>query len=195
MSMLPLPIVWPYALGFWLVYAWAFWPQLRKLKQAQSLSRDQDAGSLRLLLIGGRLSEVAAAILALSCPGAALTSPRVFLFAGTALLIAGSMLRRHCIRTLGSSFTSAVVVTPEQRVVEQGMYRWVRHPSYAGGMMMMVGVGLAWGNWMSLLVVIISTSLLYRYRVIVEERALVAVLGDDYRRYMERTKRFIPFVV
>ena len=87
------------------------------------------------------------------------------------------------------------MVTPDQRVVEQGMYRWVRHPSYTGGMMMMAGVGLAWGNWMSLLVLIISTLLLYSHRVTVEERALVAVLGDDYRGYMERTKRFIPFIV
>jgi len=35
----------------------------------------------------------------------------------------------------------------------------------------------------------------YGYRVAVEERALVATLGDAYREYMRRTKRFIPFVV
>ena len=59
----------------------------------------------------------------------------------------------------------------------------------------MTGIGLALGNWVSLLVLVLSTMTLYTYRVIVEERALIAVLGEAYRGYMRRTKRFIPFVV
>ena len=35
----------------------------------------------------------------------------------------------------------------------------------------------------------------YVYRVRVEERALMATLGDTYRDYTKATKRFIPFVI
>ncbi len=193
--MLPLIIVWPYGLGFWLAYAWAYWPQVRKLRQARNLPGEQDAGSLRMILIGGRLSELAAIIIALTLPIASVSAPVVFYGLGLAILISGGILRRHSIRMLGPRFTAVVVVTPDQPVIERGVYRWVRHPAYTAGFLIMTGIGLALGNWVSLLVLVLSTMTLYTYRVIVEERALIAVLGEAYRGYMRRTKRFIPFVV
>jgi hypothetical protein len=57
-----------------------------------------------------------------------------------------------------------------------------------------LGIGLALGNWISLAVLLVAVSIVYGYRVDVEERALVAVIGDPYRRYMSRTKRFVPFL-
>jgi protein-S-isoprenylcysteine O-methyltransferase Ste14 len=62
-------------------------------------------------------------------------------------------------------------------------------------MLLMTGMGLALGNWASFLVMAVSTIAAYSYRVAVEERALTATLGEPYRDYMQRTKRFIPFVV
>ena len=59
---------------------------------------------------------------------------------------------------------------------------------------MFVGIGFALANWISLAGVVAAVSLVYGYRVAVEERALAAVIGDPYRRYMQRTKRFVPFV-
>jgi protein-S-isoprenylcysteine O-methyltransferase Ste14 len=193
--MLPLVLVWPYALGFWLAYAWVFWPQLHMLRQARDLPGEQDAGSLRMILIGGRLSEVAAIIIAITLPAAGVSAPVAFYGLGVTTLVCGGLLRRHCIRMLGPRFTSAVVVTSGQAVIERGAYRWVRHPSYTAGLLITTGIGLALGNWGSLLVLVSVTLLLYAYRVVVEERALTAVLGEEYRGYMRRTKRFIPFVV
>ena len=39
-----------------------------------------------------------------------------------------------------------------------------------------------------------AVSVVYGYRVGVEQRALLATIGDSYRRYMSRTKRFVPFL-
>ena len=111
-----------------------------------------------------------------------------------ALLVLGSLLRRHCFRMLGDSFTGAVRVQAGQEVIERGAYRYVRHPSYTAGMLMYVGVGLALSNWLSLLVLVLATAIVYGYRVSVEERALVATLGERYVAYVRRTKRFVPFV-
>jgi protein-S-isoprenylcysteine O-methyltransferase Ste14 len=60
---------------------------------------------------------------------------------------------------------------------------------------MILGIGSALGNWAGLLVLVAAVTIAYGYRVSVEERALVAVLGDRYRAYMRRTTRFVPFVV
>ena len=95
---------------------------------------------------------------------------------------------------LGDSFTGAVRVQAGQAVIERGAYRYVRHPSYTAGMLMYVGLGLALSNWLSLLVLVLATAIVYGYRVSVEERALVATLGERYVAYVRRTRRFVPFV-
>jgi protein-S-isoprenylcysteine O-methyltransferase Ste14 len=59
---------------------------------------------------------------------------------------------------------------------------------------MFLGIGLALANWISLAVLVGVVSIVYGYRVNVEERALVAVIGDPYRRYMSRTTRFVPLL-
>ena len=108
---------------------------------------------------------------------------------------AGSLLRRHCFRMLGQSFTAAVVVVQNQAIVERGAYRWIRHPSYTGGLLIYGGMGLALGNWMSLVEITVVVLVSYLLRVRAEERALVETLGEPYRDYMRRTKRFIPLLI
>lgn len=61
-------------------------------------------------------------------------------------------------------------------------------------LIMFFGIGLALANWISLATLLAFVFVAFLYRVGVEERALVTVIGDPYRRYMQRTKRFVPFV-
>ena len=49
--------------------------------------------------------------------------------AGVALLVGGSLLRRHCWRMLGRHFTGNVTAETSQPVIERGAYAWGRHPS------------------------------------------------------------------
>ena len=49
-------------------------------------------------------------------------------------------------------------------------------------------------NWTALVIVVISITAAFLWRIHVEERVLTETLGDDYRRYADRTKRLIPFV-
>jgi protein-S-isoprenylcysteine O-methyltransferase Ste14 len=193
--MLPLFLVWPYALLFWPVFVWVFVPERRLIRQARDLPRTQDAGSLKVITIGGQLGFIVAIVLVVVLPGAAIAAQRTAFLLGVLILVAAGLLRRHCFRMLGSRFTGAVVVTPDQTVIERGAYRWVRHPGYSAGFMIMIGFGLALGNWASVLVALLTSIIVYTYRVTFEERALVSVIGEPYRDYMRRTKRFIPFVV
>ena len=77
---------------------------------------------------------------------------------------------------------------------EGGPYRWICHPSYTGSLITMLGLGLAFTNWLCLVSVPLITLIGYSYRANVEERMLTTALGDRYREYMKDTKRFIPFV-
>jgi protein-S-isoprenylcysteine O-methyltransferase Ste14 len=121
---------------------------------------------------------------------------RILLFAaGIALMLAGMAFRWYSIRVLGRFFTAVVAIQPGHEIVEAGPYRWLRHPSYTGALVTFLGFALAIGNWLSLLIIAIFTAIGYGYRISVEERALVAGLGEAYRAYMKRTKRIIPFVI
>jgi len=120
---------------------------------------------------------------------------RTLLFAiGIFLMLAGAAFRWYSIRVLGKYFTRQVAIQAGQTVVENGPYRWIRHPSYSGALITLLGLGLALTNWLSLIVVMVIASIGYSYRVWVEEKTLANVLGEPYRQYMKRTKRFIPFV-
>lgn len=109
-------------------------------------------------------------------------------------MLAGLILRWYAIAVLGSAFTVKVGIRPDQRVSERGPYRWVRHPSYTGSLLTITGILLCCTNLLSLLAVALPVAG-YVYRIRVEERALVALLGDAYRAYMQKTRRLIPFVL
>jgi protein-S-isoprenylcysteine O-methyltransferase Ste14 len=114
---------------------------------------------------------------------------------GVLMVFLGSVIRRYCWRTLGQYFTGDVKAKSDQPVIRSGPYRFVRHPSYTAAMIMFVGIGLALGNWVSLVLITIATIAAYGYRVAVEERALLGAIGEPYRAYMKERKRFIPYVV
>jgi protein-S-isoprenylcysteine O-methyltransferase Ste14 len=113
---------------------------------------------------------------------------------GVALILAGLALRWWAIISLGRAFTVDVAIAEGQRLVERGLYRVIRHPSYTGSILSFVGFGLVLGTWASLLAIVIPVTAAFRYRIGVEERALQAGLGEDYTRYMRRTRRLVPFL-
>ncbi len=184
---------WPYALLFWAVFVWAFFPEFRIISRTKEpYTSPQDRNSKALIAVGQGVAIFAAFSIAAGVPWATVPH-RVWSFcAGIGTIIAGSLLRRHCWRMLGRSFTGAVIVRTDQAVVQHGAYRYVRHPSYTAGMIMFLGIGLALGNWISIAVLMAAVVIVYGYRVVVEERALVAVIGEPYRSYMNSTKRFVP---
>jgi protein-S-isoprenylcysteine O-methyltransferase Ste14 len=73
-----------------------------------------------------------------------------------------------------------------------GPYRWVRHPSYTGLLLIAAGIGLAAGTWPGLVVCLVLPAAAMLLRIRVEEAALTRVLGDPYRAYQSRAKRLIP---
>lgn len=120
--------------------------------------------------------------------------PHWLFYPGLSLWLVGLALTVWAYRTLGRSFSLDVQVQNDHRVVETGPYRVLRHPGYAGVLVAFFGLGLALQSWVAVLVLLLATTVAFTYRVSIEEKFLVAELGDRYREYMARTKRIVPYV-
>jgi protein-S-isoprenylcysteine O-methyltransferase Ste14 len=190
----PLAFVSPYAWLFWAVFLFVYVPEFRLIARARpEAGQAQDRSMILIMLLGWIGFPIAFGVA--NWPNFVLAwHQEVWFWLGIASLLVGSWLRRHCFRVLGKYFTGNVKVVDGQTVVQEGAYRWVRHPSYTGGMLMYLGTGLGLTNWLSTSIMVITGGLGYAYRVRVEERALASNLGDSYRQYMQRTKRFVPFI-
>lgn len=113
---------------------------------------------------------------------------------GLALLAAGIVVRSLAIAQLGRFHTPIVAVQVGHQVVDTGLYRHVRHPSYLGACIAFAGFGLGLGSWLSTVVVLGTMLPAYVYRIHVEEQALLGSLGEAYAAYRGRTARLIPGV-
>lgn len=115
--------------------------------------------------------------------------------AGIALIWAGMALRLWAVRVLGRFFRTTVVVQEEHQLVETGPYRLLRHPSYTGTLLTLLGFGFCFGNWIALALVTAGPLLAYSYRITVEERALRARFGPKYEAYARDRWRLVPFLI
>jgi protein-S-isoprenylcysteine O-methyltransferase Ste14 len=190
----PLPFVWPYALLFWAVELWAFYPEFRVLQGAQRSGNATDAKSVQVILFGLNVAFFLSFLIAWMHSFRIQSDRVAVFFIGVALMIAGSVFRRHCFRMLGESFTGDVRARSDQEVVTRGAYSLLRHPSYTAAIIMNIGIALALGSWASLVILLVASVVVYSYRISVEERALVAAIGEPYRQFMSTRKRLIPFV-
>ena len=193
--MKPLAFALPYSWIFWVVFLAVYLPEfslIARTRPAQPTKADR--GSVQVIAIAGWLGMMGAFLVA-AIPTFMIPSGQKTMFiAGLVCMVAGSLLRRHCWRMLGKHFTGDVRAAEDQPVIEDGAYRWVRHPSYTGGMLMYMGTAMALDNWLSILIIAVTCGAAYLYRVKVEEEALQAHLGGRYQQYMARTKRFVPFL-
>ncbi len=115
------------------------------------------------------------------------TAPAIallFLWGGAGLLL-------WAILTLGKFFRTKVMIAQDQRVIQAGPYRFIRHPAYAAQLLMFLGFGLALNNWLSVLALVLLPLPAYARRVAVEEEVLTRSL-PGYGEYMRKTKRLLP---
>lgn len=104
-----------------------------------------------------------------------------------------SLLMYWTLSSLGKNLTDTVVTRAEATLVTHGPYRWVRHPFYVTAALLMASVTLLKANWLVGLSSIAVLALL-AIRTPKEEQMLIARFGEDYRRYMATTGRFLPRV-
>jgi protein-S-isoprenylcysteine O-methyltransferase len=162
--------------------------------RAKSGSGDTDRGSLRMIWIVVNLSVVSAMLAKRYLPVFDWPFSPLVYWIGLGMFASALALRWYSIAYLGRSFTVNVTVRSNQKVMDSGPYRWIRHPSYLGSLGAFVGLGLCFANYATLVLLSVPTTLVFLHRMRVEEAALVKGLGHPYAEYMKRTKRLLPLV-
>ena len=120
--------------------------------------------------------------------------PHWLFYPGLAMFLSGLALTAWAYRTLGRFFSLEVQIQGNHRVIDAGPYRLLRHPGYAGVLFAFTGLGVAVQSWVAVLLLLFATTAALTYRTRVEENFLLAELGQEYARYMTRTKRLVPLV-
>jgi protein-S-isoprenylcysteine O-methyltransferase Ste14 len=120
--------------------------------------------------------------------------PEWTFYPGIILMILGIFIRQWSIRVLGVFFSVDVGIQKGQKVIQNGPYKLVRHPSYTGLLLTLIGIGLALQSLGAVIIIILVFSVTFGYRIHVEEKLLISKLNGEYIQYMARTKRLIPYI-
>ncbi len=112
---------------------------------------------------------------------------------GLALLVVGGVLRIWPMFVLGRRFSGLVAIQEGHRLVTDGVYRWIRNPSYLGYLIGGVGWALVFRSVAGLLLVLPFVWLILA-RIRAEEALLASEFGDRYAGYRRRTWRLVPWV-
>jgi len=112
-------------------------------------------------------------------------------WAALSAMVLGLLLRTWAVATLGCWFTWNVEVQPDQRVVQRGPYRYLRHPSYAGALLTYLGVCVLFRSWVAAGLGLVALPAAFVRRVSYEEALLKRAL-PGYESYASRTGALLP---
>jgi protein-S-isoprenylcysteine O-methyltransferase Ste14 len=121
------------------------------------------------------------------------TDEAVTPYVGLALLAVGGALRLAPVFVLGRRFTGLVAIQEGHRLETGGLYRLIRHPSYAGLLLYTAGFVLVFRCWLGLLLVAGILALLVA-RMNAEEQLLESEFGEEYATYRRHTWRLMPWI-
>lgn len=96
------------------------------------------------------------------------------------------------LRSLGENVSETTLTKEHHQLITSGPYRWVRHPLYTVGTLLLASCSLLTASWLiaafTALVAVFVTSVV----VPREEAAMIEKFGRRYEEYRRRTGRFLP---
>lgn len=92
-------------------------------------------------------------------------------------------------------FTVNVAIQEKHHLVQSGMYKYVRHPSYTGMLIEFLGLSVYFGTWICLAVVMVPITIALLYRIHCEEMVLAKEFGKQFEEYKAHTKAILPGIV
>jgi protein-S-isoprenylcysteine O-methyltransferase Ste14 len=97
-------------------------------------------------------------------------------------------------RYLGLIVIIIVTIRQNHRLKKDGLYKYLRHPSYFASLVSFAGFGISLNNWLGLVLIVVAITAAFIIRIRIEEKILVEQFGFEYLDYMRCTKGIIPFV-
>ncbi|HEY1981558.1 MAG TPA: protein-S-isoprenylcysteine O-methyltransferase [Xanthobacteraceae bacterium] len=95
---------------------------------------------------------------------------------------------------LGENWSVSLDLRERHTLVTSGIYALVRHPMYSGFWLMALAQVLLLPNWIAGPAGLVGFGILFFGRVRREEEMMISAFGDEYRAYMVRTARVVPWI-
>jgi len=112
---------------------------------------------------------------------------------GLALFAVGVFIRLMARRTLGRYFSHCLRMLQKPELIKHGIYKHVRHPAYLGSLLLSPGIPLIFSSLYGFFLMLgLIPCFLYRIRI--EESMLLEKFRNEYREYMKKTKKMIPYI-
>ena len=178
--------------GWWLIR----FPHERKVRKNAIKTNRRDG--TELLLLGISLTGLGLIPIAYVFTGFPAIAGRPFVPALAWLGIATGLFslwlfwRTH--KELGRNWSVSLEVRDKHELITGGVYRYVRHPMYSAFFLWAVAQFLLLPNWVAGLSGIVGFGTLYLFRVGREEKLMLDAFGEEYRAYMRRTARVVPWI-
>ena len=105
----------------------------------------------------------------------------------------GAALALWARRVLGRNWSGRIAIHEGQVLIRSGPYKLLRHPIYAGFLIMSTGAALVTGERLALAGLLL-VSLAYWRKVRLEESKLCLAFGPEYEMYRQTTWALLPGV-
>lgn len=115
-------------------------------------------------------------------------------YIGFILYLIGALLVLVARAQLGRFGTGELTTEDDHQLFTQGVYKYIRNPMYSGGLIATIGFCLVFRCIIILIIMFIYTFLVYRMRIVEEERILLEKFGNEFEEYKKKTKKLFPFL-
>ena len=185
--------VWVFGVVAWFVVRWPHQMKARKTPVARSAGGLRDRILLTISFTG--LGIIPSIYVATGAPQFAeyAFSPLQGIL-GVLLMAAALILFRVTHKQLGRNWSVTLDTRKTHKLVDTGIYAHVRHPMYSAFWLLALAQAALLPNWFAGLAGPVAWSTLFFLRVGREEKLMIDTFGEQYRRYMLRTKRVLPWV-
>jgi protein-S-isoprenylcysteine O-methyltransferase Ste14 len=113
---------------------------------------------------------------------------------GLFVIVFGIAGRFYAINSLGKFFTVNIAIHEHHLLKKNGLYKYIRHPSYTFSLLSFTGFGLSLNSWIALTILMVPVTAAMLYRIVVEEKVLKEQFGTEYSDYIKNTYRLLPFI-
>ncbi|MFZ8800971.1 MAG: methyltransferase family protein [Candidatus Nanopusillus sp.] len=113
---------------------------------------------------------------------------------GFILFILGLIIQGVAEATLGKYYLPSIGTVEGQKIIKNGIYKYIRHPGYLGEILIFFGLGFVTYSLLGILGAFIVSLMVYFGKVIPEEKYMLEKFGKEYEEYMKETFRFIPYI-
>ncbi len=111
---------------------------------------------------------------------------------GLLFIFSGSMLFIWARRALGHFYSGHLSVLEGQPLVQSGPYRFIRHPAYAGYLLIVLGLAVGYSSFAGFAAILFVLLPAVIYRIRVEDNLLSEHFGAKFIEYTNKVARLIP---